>query len=139
MLEADHHVLLAQIQELRDIFQKWRRQAPGSWSAREKRLVQTWFRKHRLHLGTHFKAEEAMIFPYLTRQVPRLGPVLAKLEREHREIRRQSLAVETAFHALCNPGRNGQTGAPFCQKSLAMLRLIHRHVSQEARLMESAF
>ncbi len=80
-----------------------------------------------------------MIFPYLTRQVPCLGPILAKLQHEHLEIRRQSLAVEESFRALCNPFRDDQKGGSFCQRALVMLRLINRHVTQETRLIERTF
>ena len=137
MLESDHRRLLAQIQKLKKIFQKWRRQAPGAWATRDKKHVQTWFREHQLHLGSHFEAEENTVFPYLARQMPHLKPALSKLMHEHRDIRRESLAVETTFHTLCKPTLHSQKDGSFCRKALAMLLLIERHVTQEQRLMKS--
>lgn len=75
----------------------------------------------------HFKAEEKIVFPYLSRHAPSLSAALKRFVQEHGAIRRQFM--------LCRRLLPMASAIAVSREGLELVRLMGTHVRKEIRLM----
>jgi len=132
MLESEHRDLGSALRRYRH----WlRRIPPPPW---ERATLERWgtmldFLKTRTY--GHFKIEEQIVFPYLRRCRPSLGPDLRRLQQEHVAFRRAFASLTRLHRRPLSPAAETRAALQRRRQSLRVIALLERHARHEQRLM----
>jgi hemerythrin-like domain-containing protein len=133
MLESDHDSFMVELRELEHLLKRYPSQkpCPVSLLGRMDRFIL----QFESHMGSHFKAEERAVFPFLRRHAPHLEGTLLYLIAEHEGIRRTLAAWKRSFRKTKTLAKPRRDKVSLSTQGLELIRLLRVHVERESRIM----
>ena len=134
ILDQKHRIALTKTQELYEALNNLHYEGKVSFGRNIKEIEKA-VRFFRNELSPHIRADEEVVFPYLSVHVPRLDPMLRFLSAEHNELKIKFKDFEHLFRKV-----KDNKDSPLLPKELYKLRdegtylfcLLRNHIQTES-------